>query len=597
MRLPPNANILWARILLGALRRGGARHVCVSPGSRCAPLVLAAREIQGFELTVHLDERSAAFFALGHALATRTPSVLICTSGTAAANYLPAVCEASQACVPMILLTADRPAELRFAGAPQTMDQRNLYGGFARGFHELALPDASREALIALRDTAWRAVGEATGPPAGPVQIDVPFREPLSPAEEDAERVGRLWEWWMGGPGADVPPPCAPRPVDVGETEDALDHLRAARRPWVLAGPGSTSAAEAAAVHRFASAWKAPILADVGSGLRFRVGGGAEAERGEVAHDCAVTCGHVDAIARALRSVGDMPDVVLRFGGLPTSKATNELLARIDCTVFAVQTDDRRRDPDGVVRAVIRGKTDGVCDRFAAALHGGDRVEPGWSGRFARADRIACAFLRGYPLPLEAAVVRAAIEAMPARSTVFLSNSMPIRWADFYSDASDAGHDVFANRGVNGIDGITSSAFGAALGTGRPLLLVTGDLAFLHDLGGLGSARWLGHPAVVLLLNNDGGGIFAHLPIARFPEVDRSLIETPHAFRLAPAAEIFGLDHATAATAAEVTDQVALAVDAGRMTVIEVRTERNQMAVEHAALVRALVGEIQRAWS
>jgi 2-succinyl-5-enolpyruvyl-6-hydroxy-3-cyclohexene-1-carboxylate synthase len=584
LNVPPNANILWARVLIDALRTGGVRHVCVSPGSRSGPLVLAARESEGLEITVHFDERSAAFFALGLAKATRRPTALVCTSGTAAANYLPAVCEASHACVPMIVLTADRPPELRFAGAPQTMDQRDLYGGFVRSFHEAPLPEMTIDRLRSLRGLALRAVTAACAPPAGPVHIDLPFREPLAPAIEDSETVRSLWASWQKEPRADAP----------AETENEVDEesigtiaprLRAARRPWLVAGPESVAGEEREAVLALSRAWRAPVLADVASGLRFHTGGEP------------AVCAHADIIARAVGSGATAPDVVLRIGGLPTSKALNETLAACGCETFAVQRDDRRRDPDGIVRTVVRGRTGPVCSRLTREVEGRGVAGSDWIERFVRAERAARSLLETLPIPPEAASVCGAIRAMPGGSTIFLSNSMPVRWAESYAASSDARHEIFVNRGLNGIDGIASTALGAAFGTGAPLLLVTGDLAFLHDLGGLQACRWIEQPVAILLLNNNGGGIFAHLPIGRYPEVSGPLFETPHDCDLEPAARIFGLAHATAATAHEVAAEVAATIASRARRVIEIRTNRGPMALEHAEAIRALVAEVARAWS
>jgi 2-succinyl-5-enolpyruvyl-6-hydroxy-3-cyclohexene-1-carboxylate synthase len=536
------------------------------------------------EVTIHLDERSAAFFALGLAKATRTATALACTSGTAAANYLPAVCEASQACVSMILLTADRPPELRFSGAPQTMDQRNLYGGFVRGFHELPLPGLAIEGLRALRDLVLGAMKEACAPPAGPVHIDVPFADPLTPAPVDAEAVRTAWERWRSEATSDEP-----QMMVTGFERDSLQsvipRLRAAQRPWIVAGPESVLAVEREGVLALARAWGAPVLADIASGLRFRAG------------DATEICAHADGIARAIGPEDSAPDVVLRLGGLPTSKGLNDMLARRGVEVFAVQEDDRRRDPDGIVRSVIRGRAGDVCSRIAQAIDDRRGTGAPWPTRFARAERAARSLIEKGPVPLEAAAVRCAVGSMPPRSTLFFSNSMPIRWADTYVASSDAGHEVFVNRGVNGIDGITSTALGAAFGTKAPLLLVTGDLAFLHDLGGLRACRWIEAPVAILLLNNDGGGIFAHLPIARFPDLSASLFETPHGCDLEPVAQIFGLEYARAETPEGVADSVASTVASGAKRVIEVRTHRDRMAREHTEAMRGVVAEVVRAWS
>lgn len=574
----PNLNALWAQVLLGALHRAGVRDVCVTPGSRSTPLAYAAHTLPGLRTTVHIDERAAGFFALGLAKATRRPVALVCTSGTAAANYYPAIIEASLAGVPLIVLSADRPLELRGTGAPQTIDQVRLFGSHVRHFAETALPAPYPASLRRLAAGAAQAAAVAQAAPTGPVHLNVPFADPLPPIPTEDPGFAALAEAALGHASALVParPAC-----DEAALPPLAERIASAERGLIVAGPALEALAPES-VFALARRTGFPVVADVASGLRFHPD----------AKGLVVT--HAEALLRAPALAEDGPDLVIRLGSLPTSATLNKWIERHQPWMALLQPDLMRRDPEALAHLTVEGDVEAMLRALSPSLPT-HRGRTAWGERLLSADRAVSEVFAHATGAAESLAVREAMRAMPAGSGVFLSNSMSIRYADSLCDEAADGLQVLVSRGANGIDGITSTALGVALGLERPTLLVTGDLAFLHDLGGLLAARHLKTPLVALVLNNDGGAIFSHLPIARFPEVFEPYFGTPHGCRFAAAASLFGLDHAVATSPAEVATQVAQAIASGRPSIVEVPTARADEALAYQAMMKRATAAAENA--
>lgn len=578
----PNLNILWSRILLNACRRSGVRDLVLCPGSRSGPLVIAAAATEDLRIRVLYDERSAGYFALGLSIGSGRPVALLCTSGTAAANFLPAVVESSLAHRPLVVITADRPPQLRHSGAPQTIDQVGLYGSFVRLFEDLPLPATDLASLRSLEAKVTAACGMASGPRPGPVHLNVPFGEPLAPIPEDEERIATLALAidQEGGVVTPAEPKIAATPNRESLQEISAE-LRGCRRGWIVAGPDAMAGDDAARepILRLARNLGWPLFADVASGLRIPEARG-------------IACAHADLILRSERLAGEAPGFVLRIGGLPTSKVVNETILRHHPRVVSIQPDADRRDPDGVVGRTLVGPPGEISVELARGIDGGSApAAAGWLEIFLRADAAAEEEIARGALPPEAAAVRAAIGAIPMGASLFLSSSMPIRWAEAYLPIDPGARRVFANRGANGIDGVTSTALGVAAARRSPLLLVTGDLAFLHDLNGLHAAREVDQAVAILLLQNNGGGIFSYLPIAKYREICEPLFATPHDRDAAAAAGVFGLGAERALGAAETAETVRRIFDDGRQCVVEVRLDREEEARAH----REAVARIARA--
>ncbi|NUC72116.1 2-succinyl-5-enolpyruvyl-6-hydroxy-3-cyclohexene-1-carboxylic-acid synthase [Haloterrigena sp. SYSU A558-1] len=542
----PNRATLWGRVLVDELAKGGLEAVCIAPGSRSTPLTVAFAAHEEIDVYSHLDERSAAYFALGRARRTGEPTAIVSTSGTATANFHPAVMEADQARVPLLVLTADRPHELRDSGANQTVDQVELYGDAVRWDAELPDPEADERKVRSLRTTAARALSETGGVDPGPVHLNCPFRKPLEPIEVPDAVPDAFAETsaGRGRDGAFVDTELGTRSLADAQYEKLVRALEDADRPLIVAGPADPADLSALDPDRVATVAErvgAPILADPLSNLRFGPHVDRESVTGPV-------YGGYDAYIDLLPA----PDVVVRFGASPTSKPLRNALRDSDARQFLI-------DPAGDWREATFTATDllaaspgpvfeGLCERLEADDVAQPESENGWLAAFADAERrhwaVRDAALESAPLesePFEGAVLADVFEAAPDPATIFVSNSMPIRDADRFGRPRDADLTVLANRGASGIDGITSAALGAGSTTDEPLVLVTGDLAFYHDSNGLLAVDRCGVDATIVLLDNDGGGIFHELPIEAFEPPFTDQFKTPHGLEFDALADFYDL--------------------------------------------------------
>jgi len=547
-----DTNYRWAWHLLDGLAAAGLAEVVVSPGSRSTPLALAALRHPGLTTHVVVDERSAAFYALGLVKATRKPAALVATSGSAAANWFPAVVEADMARLPLILLSADRPPELQDCGANQTMDQHALFGNHVRAFH--GLPPAEK-------DTGWlpalaaRVVAVSEGPLPGPVHLNMPFREPLVPATVPAPTAGPAPPERL----ASTRSPTAP-------ALEVLERILSSGPGAIVCGPDDLGDDFRAAVLPLAQRLNVPLLADVLSGLRFdpRAGEGV--------------LGHPDQVARTAPPSG----WVLRFGGLPVSRAMGDWLDRCRGRPQIVVTDHARpADPSGTAIHVLSADAALLCRRLTAPA-----APAGWLDGFLvrdrAADEAASRLCAEYP-PFEGSLVRALMRALPGGTPVFLGNSLAVRSAEWFAGRVPGGFRMFGNRGVSGIDGNLSTAFGIAAALG-PAVAVVGDLAFLHDLNALALSRFA--PLVTVVLDNGGGGIFDHLAQAELPEFEAGWL-APQALDAAAAARAFGLPCHRAADVGDAVDAVLAGLTTARAGLVHLPIRRGhslaQIRAFHAA--------------
>ncbi|MDH4170127.1 MAG: 2-succinyl-5-enolpyruvyl-6-hydroxy-3-cyclohexene-1-carboxylic-acid synthase [Acidimicrobiia bacterium] len=542
----------------------GVGHVVISPGSRSTPLTITAHRTEGMISHVLLDERVAGFFALGLARATGAPVALVCTSGTAAANYLPAVIEAHHSRVPLIVCTADRPPELRDRGAAQTIDQVGLYGSHVRWFADL--PVASDADAAFGRRIAARAASTATGRHPGPVHLNWPLREPLTP---------RTWTASREQPAAIV---AIDRPVDPGPGPDLAGHV-AASNGIIVVGPGDL-AASGEDIGRLAAQLGWPVLAEATSSLRT---GSHVVDRPFLQH-WDLLLGHAGWGGE------HVPAVVIRFGGPPTSKALRLWLERHRPEVVVVDRAARFEDPSDLVTRMVITEIGPAVE----ALLAGRGAAGEWERRWVEADRrladLVDRVLDDGPL-LEAGIVRALDRALPAGSAMVVSNSMPVRDVDGYLPVTSRPLRVMANRGAAGIDGVTSTALGVAA-SGITTALLTGDVALTHDLGGLHAGLRAGLDLTVVVPDNGGGGIFEFLPVAHHTDVDfEQLFITPSDVDWEGLAALRGLRFREVTTASELADVVAGALGRSGIDLIRVRVDRAANVAQHRALA-ALVDEL-----
>ncbi len=546
---------LILRALVDEFARSGMEHACTCPGSRNTPIVMSLVRDERIRCWSHVDERSAGFFALGAAKASGRPVAVTCTSGTAAANLLPAVIEASQARVPLIVLTADRPPELRQIGAGQTIDQIKLYGDAVKWFFELGIPEATAERLRWVRTLACRAFWTALEGRPGPVHLNIPLREPLvldEPLPDDDTARPDGHPYVVVEPPGGAPAASGPGPHPSG-------------RLLVVAGTG---AVDPRGVAEYAARTGIPVLADPMSGAR----------RG----DAAIV--HYDLLLRdAEFAQTHRPDFIFRLGDLPTSKPLRAWLAGLaDVPQIAFDPQWNWHDPGSVVGMRLRSRLpqpDGLD------------VAEGWLESWRDPDE---AVRRAVAPVLDAELSEPSVAAwlgreLPGEASLFVASSMPVRDLEGYFPARDDAPRVLSNRGANGIDGTVSSAFGAAAVAGGPVVLLTGDLAVLHDLGGVLAARRCELRLTIVVLNNDGGGIFHFLPVASQGEAFEQHIATPTGVDFSAVAGLFGCAYEHPLDLAEFGKAASRSLKGDRTTIIEVRTDRVANRELHRELEQAAV--------
>ncbi len=569
------------------LARSGVAHVCLSPGSRSTPLALLLREHPAIRVWTHLDERSSGFFALGMAKALGEPVAVLSTSGTAAVNFAPAVVEAYYGRVPLLVFTADRPPELQGIGSSQTIDQTRLYGTHAKWFVEMMLPDGSPEALRHARTIAARAAATARAE-AGPVHINFPFREPLIPAAAGPP---------PGRDGASAPGDAETSASAVENTEQPsrrpdpatvaslAEELLAAGKGLIVCGPQDDADFPSAAA-RLAAELGFPLLADPLSQVRCG------------SHHSDLVIDSYDAFLRDEEIARELaPDVVLRFGRTPVSKPLLLYLQRhAGCRQILVDESGKWGDPALAASPAIQAGARALCEALLPALQASDRrtgrAASDWASRWQSIARQAGAALRrrlaAEPGLSEPGVFAQLAELLPAGATLFAGNSMPVRDLDSCFPGATRPVRFLANRGASGIDGVVSSALGAsAVGSG-PLVLVIGDLSFYHDMNGLLAVQRHDINATIVLLNNDGGGIFSFLPQADEAEHFEELFGTPHGLDFRPAAELYGLAYRRAESWQDFREAIEASLGSPGVGLVEVRTDRRENVRLHRELWAAV---------
>ncbi|HTB63619.1 MAG TPA: 2-succinyl-5-enolpyruvyl-6-hydroxy-3-cyclohexene-1-carboxylic-acid synthase [Opitutales bacterium] len=573
----PNVNCLWGEIAAGALSRCGLRHVVMAPGSRSGPLVWGLTRTAGITAVSVLDERSAAFYALGLARASGRPVAVVCTSGTAAANFFPAVIEASMSAVPLLVLTADRPPELRDCHAGQAIDQTKIYGNYPRWQHEMALPENRVELLRYLRETMVHAWERAQGPWPGPVQVNFPFREPLAPtaqagfaapARVDLENI-------LGENTADS----AVFKMPNGRVPAGIKEVLSARNGVVIAGPAQP--AERTAYVKAAVAWAKrrgwPVLADALSPLRHAPG-----LKGQVV-------GHYDLILRSTKHLANLtPDTVIHLGPLPTSKVLRAWLGQLRVPVLIVHDGPENVDPLHRPVHYWRGPVAQLPVWDAHPPQSDQAYAKRWRKLESAATEAISKRFSAQNALFEGKAAWLLAHKLPEGTPVFVASSMPVRDCEFFWEAG-RGAQFFFNRGANGIDGTASTALGVAHALARPTVLYTGDLALLHDQNGLLAARELppGASLTIVCINNDGGGIFEHLPMAQFDPPFERFFATPQKVDFKKFAALHNLDYHGPRSWKEFA-RALLPLPKSGVRLIELRTDRKRDAAFRSALFKEL---------
>jgi 2-succinyl-5-enolpyruvyl-6-hydroxy-3-cyclohexene-1-carboxylate synthase len=568
---PTNANTALASAFAEELARGGLRNAVVSPGSRSTPLAVALWRQPEIDVTVIVDERSAGFFALGAAQASGAPVALLCTSGTAAANYHPAVCEADESAISLVVLTADRPPELRGVGAGQTIDQVKLYGDAVRWFCEVGTHEADDSGLLHYRSTACRALAVARGEPRpGPVHLNLPWREPLAPVPVEGAVTATDP---LALEGRDPRPLTAVTPIDMEPSQFLLDevagHIAESKSGVIVAGRQLDPELREPLAHLGRVAGF-PILAEPTSQLRCGP------------HDLSHIVATYDHLLRdeGFREA-TRPDLVLRFGEMPTSKPLRSWLAGSGADEIVVDPRGGWNEPTRRAAALLRADPTELAAGWAARLGGESPAHTRWLDAEAVARDALATALAEIDEPTEPGLHAALGAAHADGDLVYTASSMPIRDQEAFLPPSATDALFLGNRGANGIDGLVSSGIGAAHASGRPTTIVTGDLGLLHDIGGLAALRDVTTPVRIVVVDNDGGGIFGFLPQAEALDGQEfeALLGTPRGVSVERAAALFDLPHHRL----EFLDQLPGAFAAGT-SLIELSVGRGKNVAHHRHL-------------
>ncbi len=580
----PNRNTLYARLFVDALANSGLRAVCIAPGSRSTPLTLAFAGHDDITLYSHLDERCASFFALGLAMTLREPVALVCTSGTAAANFYPAIIEANMSQVPLLVLTTDRPHELRHSGANQTIDQVKMYGDHVLWSVDMALPEANPPvvALRNLRATAARAYAKANGLRKGPVHLNFPFRKPLEPTEVEGDvnedyDVERLESTGL----------LNRRRIEVGELAPQFGHvddieyvLKTFPNGVIVCGPDSGLSAHNAQHLSNKSGYA--VVADPISGVR--------------AAQPNIVGWHESLFQHYTPS--QPLDVVIRFGRVPTSKWLNQYV------VQAAPTHYIHIDESGVWADdshMVNWQIQADPKSFMAHMdHIGRSATPQGPlttellAANARVDAVLQAETQR--VFFDGAVVARVVDALPEKAKLFVGNSNAIRHLDQFVPPNEKDIVVYASRGASGIDGQVSTALGVGAPTGERITAILGDITFYHDMNGLLAIRRCGVQATIVVLNNNGGGIFRRLPIANFDPPFTEQFITPHGLTFEHAAAMYGLEYTLVTDFASLDAALEASANSDASYLIEVQTDietDHQRRIEISALVKeAVKGEM-----
>lgn len=558
------------------LTKVGVKDVVVSPGSRSTPLAMMLAENKELNLHIHVDERSAAFFALGIAKSSQRPTIILCTSGTAAANYYPAIIEANISRVPLIVLTADRPHELRDIGAPQAIDQINLYGKHVKWFVEMALPENTQAMIRYVRSVCGRAVATALRAPAGPVHLNFPFREPLIPRidKEDLFECSERTHGYVNVRTGEMTLP-------DDQMSDIASELTRYDKGLIICGPFENGSF-AEEVIALAQLLKYPIIADPLSQLR----------SGTHCGDQIITS--YDSFLKEERVKEYFkPDVIIRFGAMPVSKSLLQFLQKYaDVRQFIIDGGAGWRDPSTTGTDMLHCDERKFCQILTKMIT--SKQEITWLEKWEKIDQLTKQQLyavKDKSSLSESKLFCSLVDMLPNDATLFVGNSMPIRDLDTFFHFNNKSIQVMGNRGANGIDGIVSTALGVAK-VKQPLFLIVGDLTFFHDLNGLLAAKLYDINIKIIVINNNGGGIFSFLPQSQYPQKFELLFGTPLDLDFSHAVKMYGGQYTTTTNWDQFRNAFTNAVEFYGLSVIEITTNRDENVHEHRSLWKNVSREI-----
>lgn len=579
-----NINHLWGKLIIEELRRLGVVYFCISPGSRSSPLVFGVAENRQVDSCVHYDERGLAYHALGYASSTGKGACIIVTSGTAVGNCFPAVIEASKRKIPLIILTADRPAELRNTGANQTIDQVNIYGDYARFSFDMPCPSTEIYPQMLLT-TIDQAVYRSKAGIPGPVHINCMFREPLVPSKnkDNLKSVLSFLKQWAkeSAPFTNYISPA--KNLSDGDLKRVLLEIKKINKGIVVAGK-LKAGDERENVLKIAQKLNWPIFPDISSGLRLS-GNDSRIIR------------YFDQILLdedAARKYA--PDGILHVGGRITSKRLYEFIEKSGVSRYIMVLNHPLRS-DPLHRVTLR--IESPVDKFCESIYG--RIPECKDNTYVLSlkkvsDNISKSigeFNTKRNLLTAPALIQSICELTFKKSGLFLASSMSIRLMDMFAGKNDNIFIIGSNRGASGIDGTLACAAGFAKGINGPSIVLLGDLAFLHDLNSLGLVKLCKHPFVIIVLNDDGGGMFSFLPVAEFPYVFEKYFAAPHGLNFKMAAKMFGITYVNPKSNKDFSGAYKNALKLNGPTIIEISLNRKDNLETISSLQKKILAEIR----
>ena len=568
MKIKVNRNILWSKIFIDQLAALGVQHACISPGSRSTPLTYVLSKNRKIKSFINIDERSSAFFALGLAKATGKPVIVVTTSGTAVAELYPAIIEAYQQRTPLIICTADRPPELLRTGANQTINQHNIFRNHIRWFRDLGSPSINETGFHHLQKIAIKSYQISLTEERGPVHLNFPFRKPLEPfsyTDEVSRKIFRL------KPQKYVNKKTIRSSNDseiIRITKRLIDELIKYDKGIIIAGPMEFDRELINSIKKLSALLKYPVSADGLSQLRFNIN---KKEKKIISN--------FNSILKSENFVKEHePDVIIQFGRTPTSSVLESLLEETNANRYLINSYGDKFDPTRNAKAILAIEPKYFCSYLTSKLKEKKfiRHKSGWLKEFIYAEeiieKIKARIIEKAKFPNEVSIILEIFSRIPSGSNIFIGNSLSVRDLDNFLSNTSKRLIIHFNRGASGIDGVTSTALGIAARK-KPTILITGDLSFLHDLNALAIAAKYSIPLTIILINNNGGGIFESLPIAEKVKQFREYFITPHNLELAGIVKSFGINYQLITNRSKLLRHIKSSLSKKIPTVLEIRTD------------------------
>lgn len=569
-KISVNKNTIWSTAFVNELVANGLKHACISPGSRNTPLTIAFAKNKKIKKYVLIDERSSAFFALGLAKVKNEPVALVTTSGTATAELYPAIIEAYKQRIPLIVCTADRPPGFLERGANQTINQQNIYANHIRYFKDMGMPQINAEKIKSVRKTTHKSIDISLHKNPGPIHLNFPFNKPFEPDAFTHQISNAINE--IAQSKKSIIGQSAKNKDDFISYKklfnDLIVTLNSFEKGIIIVGPENYTGSFHKKVVQLADRLNYPVLADGVSQLRFN------------AHSKKNIISNYDAILRSEEfSKKHRPDIILHFGRTVTSKGLENYLTKIKCQKYLINKFGDIFDPSNNTTASFKYLPSAFCDEIIDRMNK-KQIESEWLNSFVNADtiteKIKNKIISKAKYPIESRIVKEVLDLIPAGSNIMLSNSMPIRDFDYFASNTNKKITVFNNRGASGVDGIISTAMGISKRSKKPTVLLTGDIAFYYDLNGLLQARENSNPLTIILINNNGGGIFRILPISKYKDVFEKYFLTPHNLNFAELTKGFGVKHTLIKNWNHFRNSFNTAIRNKNTQVLELKTDSDQ---------------------